>query len=279
MSTMQDAPMTTANTIPGDQAPAVHRDLRAAAAGAVSVLAAFGVSELIAGILPSATSLVAAVGQAIIDRQPPGAKEVVVSLFGTNDKLAFELLIVIVGAAIGALLGVLARRNFNLAAVGFIAFGVLGFLAASGDPLANPAIVAASAAVSVGVALWLLGWFLGDGGTAASGATRTAMPNWSRRTFLLRTSAVGVGAVVAGIGGRRLIERQLVAPAGAGAAIPPASDTVTGLASGTDLAPTIPDLTPIVMPNDRFYRIDTSLLVPSLDTAGWIARRPSPGMS
>ena len=52
-------------------------------------------SELLAGLLPGATSLVAAVGQVIIDHQPPGAKDFVVALFGTNDKLAFEIVIVL----------------------------------------------------------------------------------------------------------------------------------------------------------------------------------------
>ena len=85
----------------------IHPDVRAAIAGAVATLAALGLSELIAGILPGATSLVAAVGQVVIDLQPPGAKDVVVSLFGTNDKLALELFVVIVATAIGAGLGIL----------------------------------------------------------------------------------------------------------------------------------------------------------------------------
>ena len=54
--------------------------------------------------------------------------------------------------------------------------------------------------------------------------------------------------------------------------MPPASVTVPPLALGTDLSTSIPDLTPIVMPNDRFYRIDTSLLTPVVDTAGWTLR-------
>ncbi len=194
----------------------------------MSALAALGVSELIAGILPGATSLVAAVGQVVIDLQPPGAKDLVVTLFGTNDKLALELFVVAVGPLIGALLGILARRRFDLAALGFAAFGVLGFLAALGDPLANPAIVAASAAVSVGVALWLLGWFLGPRPAGTAPGVAVPMPDWSRRSFLLRTGAVGAGAVVAGVGGRQLLERQRVAPSGAGAAIPPASETGAG---------------------------------------------------
>lgn len=250
----------------------VHPDARAAMGGAVSALAALGVSELIAGILPGATSLVAAVGQVVIDLQPPGAKDLVVALFGTNDKLALELFVVAVGALIGALLGMLARRRFGLAALGFAAFGVIGFVAALGDPLANPAIVAVSAAVSVGLALWLLGWFLGPRPAGMAPGVAATMPDWSRRSFLLRTGAVGVGAVIAGIGGRQLLERQRVAPAGAATAIPPASELAPALAVGADLAGSVPDLTPIVMPNERFYRIDTALLTPSVDTSAWTLR-------
>ena len=50
-------------------------------------------SELIAGVLSPGSSLIAAIGQTIIDLQPPGAKDFVVALFGTNDKLALEILV------------------------------------------------------------------------------------------------------------------------------------------------------------------------------------------
>jgi DMSO/TMAO reductase YedYZ molybdopterin-dependent catalytic subunit len=266
---MHDAPVTTAATARTIEARAFHPDARAGVAGAVATLAALGVSELIAGVLAGATSLVAGVGQVVIDLQPPGAKDLFIGLFGTNDKLALELLVVVVAIVIGAALGVLARRRYTLAAAVFMAFGVLGFLAALDDPLANPAVVAASSAVAVGVALWVLGWLLGP---RPSGSSHTAMPDWSRRSFLLRTGAVGAGAIVAGIGGRQLLERQRVAPGAAGDAIPPASVTVPPPASGADLAASIPDLTPIVMPNERFYRIDTALLTPGVDTSVWTLR-------
>ena len=265
--------MTTPATATTAAVHDLHPDARAALAGAVATLAALGVSELIAGILPGATSLVAAVGQVVIDLQPPGAKDIVVGLFGTNDKLALELLVVTVAVVIGALLGVLARRRYVLASVGFAAFGFVGFVAALGDPLADPAIVAASSAVAVGIALWVLGWLLGPRPSTADGtSTVTPMPDWSRRSFLLRTGTIGVGAVIAGIGGRRLLDSQRVAPETAAATIPPASETVPSLTSAMDLSAAIPELTPIVMPNDRFYRIDTALLTPRVDTAGWTLR-------
>jgi DMSO/TMAO reductase YedYZ molybdopterin-dependent catalytic subunit len=248
-------------------------DWRAPLAGAAAAAGALGVSELLAGLLPGATSLVAAVGQVAIDLQPPGAKDVVVSLFGTNDKLALEFLVVAVALLIGAGLGGLARRRSWLGALGFAVFGVVGFVAALGDPLASPSIVAVSAAVSVGAGVWLLDWLSGpDRALVTEGGAVARMPDWSRRSFLIRTAGVGVAAAVGGLAGRSLLDRQQVAPAGADAALPPPAETVPPLAAGTDLSPSLPGLTPIVMPNDRFYRIDTSLLTPSVSTDGWTLR-------
>ncbi|HEY4189694.1 MAG TPA: molybdopterin-dependent oxidoreductase [Candidatus Limnocylindrales bacterium] len=249
---------------------AARFDTSAAISGVVASAAALGVSELLAGLLPGATSLVAAVGQALIDNQPPGAKDIAVSLFGTNDKLAFELIIVAVSLLIGAGVGLLARRHFEIAAVVFVLFGVVGFFASLADPLASSAVAAASAAISVGAGLWVLSWLLdGSARRVATGRRAAAMPDWSRRSFMIRAGGVGVGAVAAAYLGRSLLDRQRVAPVGDGPAVPPASVTVPALDATEDLSTTIPDLTPIVMPNDRFYRIDTALLTPVVDTAGW----------
>ena len=249
---------------------------RAAAAGAAAAGLGLGVSELISGLLPGATSLVAAIGQAVIDRQPAGAKDFVVALFGTNDKLAFETVVVLVALAFGAGLGLLATRRFAVAALGFAVFGVLGLLAALGDPLANPGVVALQTAVSVGLAVQTMSWLLasatvGQAGDRPTGGATSAISDPSRRSFLMRTGAVGLGALIAGIGGRSLLERSRTPPI-TEADLPPAAEVVPPLASGADLAPTIPGLTPIVMPNDRFYRIDTALLVPGVDVATWNLR-------
>jgi DMSO/TMAO reductase YedYZ molybdopterin-dependent catalytic subunit len=255
-----------------------RRDAPAAVAGIVAAAVALGVSELLAGVLPGATSLVAAVGQVVIDLQPAGAKDVVVALFGTNDKLALELLIVAAALLIGAGLGVVARRRFQVAATAFVVFGVVGFAASLGDPLASPTVAAAASAISIGAGLWVLGWLLDGSPTTfeseATAGERSAarMPDWSRRAFLIRAGGVGLGAVATGVLGRSLLERQRTPPVGNGPAVPPASVTVPTLAAGTDLAPTIAGLTPIVMPNDRFYRIDTALLTPSVSTDGWTLR-------
>jgi DMSO/TMAO reductase YedYZ molybdopterin-dependent catalytic subunit len=246
----------------------------------VAAAGALGASELLAGLLPGGTSLVAGIGQVAIDLQPPGAKDVVVAWFGTNDKLALELFVVALALLIGAGLGIVARRRFELAAVGFAAFGVVGFVAALGDPVANPGMIAVEAGVSVGTGLWILDWLPRtarlrptDRDSTPAGAAPTAqMPDWSRRSFLVRAAGVGVAAAVGGLAGRTLLDRQRFPPAGADAGLPPPTETTPPLAAGADLSPTIPGLTPIVMPNDRFYKIDTALLVPSVGTDGWTLR-------
>jgi DMSO/TMAO reductase YedYZ molybdopterin-dependent catalytic subunit len=243
-----------------------------AIAGAAGAGLALGLSEAIGALLPGATSLVAAVGQVVIDLQPPGAKDFVVSLVGTNDKLALEIVVVLASLGFGAALGMVAARRFLVAAMGFGAFGVVGFAAALGEPLANPGIVALQVAVSVGLAVQALSWLLAMAPRAgATRADRAATSDPARRSFLLRTGAVGLSALVAGLGGRSLLDRSRTAPIPIGA-LPPASEIAAPLASGADLAPTTPGLTPIVVPNDRFYRIDTALLVPTVDGATWTLR-------
>jgi hypothetical protein len=220
------APIVASAPLPAGVAGGV-----AAVAGAVAAGAALACSELLAGVLPGGSSLIASVGQVAIDLQPPGAKDLVVGLFGTNDKLAFELFIVAVGILAGGALVLVARRRFALAGLGFGAFGAIGFLASLGDPMANPSVTVVSAVVAVAVGLWLLGWLVGPvraaGATASPGAGRAArMPDWSRRSFLVRAGGVGVGAVAAGVVGLGLLELQRVAPVGNAAPVPPASETI-----------------------------------------------------
>jgi DMSO/TMAO reductase YedYZ molybdopterin-dependent catalytic subunit len=244
--------------------------LHAAIAGAVATLAALGTSELAAGLL-SAQSLVAAVGGAVIDLQPAGAKDFVVALFGQNDKLALELFIVGVSVLVGAALGLAARRSFMVGAGGFALFAGLGFFAT----LSEPSSVAAPAAIVAGVAaitgIQVLSWLLGPPSSPAPATPdeppdRGSMPDWSRRGFLLRSGSAAAVAAVAGLGGRSLLEASRSLPASADAAIPPAGEVVT-MPAGSSLP--IDGLTPVVVPNNDFYRIDTALLTPNVDLPSW----------
>jgi DMSO/TMAO reductase YedYZ molybdopterin-dependent catalytic subunit len=235
----------------------------AALAGAVAGATAIGVNELIAGVVAGAPSFVVQVGALVISLQPAGAKQLVVDLFGEADKLVFNLLIV-AGALVGsAVLGVIGRRRFDLAVLGFAAAGVAGLGISLLDPLVEPILALASAAVSVGAGIGVLRWLL----RVAPRPGVAEMPAWSRRRFLGTSLAVAGAAMTAGVIGRIVAEQTRVsAPVGL-TPVPAPVNSLPELPAGAELG--IAGISPIVTPNADFYRIDTALLTPRVDARSW----------
>jgi DMSO/TMAO reductase YedYZ molybdopterin-dependent catalytic subunit len=264
-------------TRPAHRAPAWP----AALAGAVAGLVAVAAGELFAGLVADAPSLVVAVGNLVIDLQPPGAKDLAVGLFGTNDKLALQVLVVAVAALIAAGAGILARRRFRNGAAVFIAFGVVAAFAGTRDPLASPLIAMVGATVAVAAGLATLRGLLalagpadraaqGESGGVAEGVPAhgaASMPDWDRRRFLIATAGAVGGAVVAGAVGRQMVVARSGDEVVTTSRLPVALDPVPPLTTDQEL--TVAGITPLVVSNDAFYRIDTALLVPRVDAASW----------
>jgi len=237
----------------------------AALAGLVAGGLGVGVSELLAGLLAGAPSLVLSIGSLVIALQPPGAKQLMVDLFGEADKLVLNIAVLVVALGGGAGLGVIARRWPRLTNAGFAAVGVLGFVAAIRDPLVDPILAALTAAAASGIAILTLPRLLR---LAAPGQPEEAAQilDFDRRRFL--GSAVGLAGVAAASGavGRLLLERR----ADAAASVPPVpapGATAPPPPPGAELE--VPGISQLVTPNRTFYRIDTALLVPRLDAATW----------
>ena len=165
-----------------------------------------------------------------------------------------------------------ARDRFAIAASGFVAFGILGFLAVLRLPLGSATIGALSAGIAVIAGLQVMSWLMQTARRTETADPRAGMPDWSRRKLLITGSAIGVAALAGGVVGRMFGARSSVAPPEANAQIPPASDLAAALPPGTDLSPQVAGLTPIVVPNDFFYQIDTALLTPIVDSATWQLR-------
>jgi DMSO/TMAO reductase YedYZ molybdopterin-dependent catalytic subunit len=253
----------TSRTLPGTRIPA------AALAGAIGAAVAIGLSELIAGILVGAPSLVASIGQAAINLQPAGAKDVVVALFGTNDKLALEIFITVVALAIAAALGIAARRVSVVIPIGFGAAGLVAAVAALADPQASPPLAVLSPAVAAMAGIRTVTWLIGPHQRRSDTGSGASMPDWSRRGFVIRAGGLAIGAVAAGAVGRTLLDRQRHATSQAATTLQPPSETAS-IPAGAELR--IDGITPLVVPNDRFYRIDTALLPPSVDVDTWKLR-------
>jgi DMSO/TMAO reductase YedYZ molybdopterin-dependent catalytic subunit len=251
----------------------------AAFAGIVATGAALAAGELLAGVIPGVPSPILSVGRLAVDLQPPGAKELVVSIFGTADKLALEILVLGLALAFGAGLGLLARTRPGLAQGVLGGFVVLGVAAGLRDPGTQPTLAAAAGLVELVVGAGLMDRMVrlaivrgGVPGAAplASGppasAPRASAPDWSRRTLLVRGGAIAVASVAAGAVGRFLLDRQRSPVTG----VLPVPEGPATMPAGAELG--LPGLTPIVVPNEDFYRIDTALLVPNVDPDTWRLR-------
>src|SRR3954452_1212562 len=114
--------------------------------GMASSAVAIGVGEVVAGVLNS-TSPIAAVGALVIALQPPWGKELMTSLFGTNDKLALEIMVFVGGVLFGAVIGLLGGRDRRIAYGAFLLLGIVGVVLILQDPLED----LFSAVVTVGV--------------------------------------------------------------------------------------------------------------------------------
>ena len=237
-----------------------------ALAGVTAGAAALGAAELLAGILPGAASPIVAMGDLVISLQPPGAKQLIVDLFGEADKLVLNLLILVVALGISAGLGILALRRESLARLGFAGVALLALGASLRDPLASPLTSLLVAAAAAGTAIWVLGWLLGIARRAATPA-EAEMPAWRRRRFLIGTGSLLVASVAGGVVGRTLLERGRLGATPQVGALPSPAQTPPPLPEGVDIA--VDGITPIITPNERFYRIDTALIVPRPQLATW----------
>jgi len=301
MSTRTAPPAPPAEST-GGPAPAPRPPAwQAAAAGLVAAAVALGAGEFVAGLL-RAPSPVIAVGDRVIDLVPGPVKDAAIAVFGTNDKIALLVGILVLTAVLGAVLGLAAVRRFAVGAAGLALFGALGVAAALQDARAStleavlPSLVAAIAGIAAltlavrtarhaipapahpavtdqrrsGVAAAATGG-AGAGGEAWDGAAEgwRAEPK-GRRSFLRTAGGLLVVAAAAGAVGRGLGARATAAASRAAVVLPRPRTAATPVPSGAALD--VDGLSPFVTPNADFYRIDTALQVPQVDVATWRLR-------
>jgi DMSO/TMAO reductase YedYZ molybdopterin-dependent catalytic subunit len=250
-----------------------------AACGMAAAAIAIGVAEIVAALI-GGMSILSAVGALVIALQPPGAKDLMVSLFGENDKLALEIGVFVGGVVVGGLLGLLGRRRVDYAVAGYGVFGLLALLLLQRDPLAGLLESAATAGAAIvagaGTFVWLSralaphpqtpattaadpAAYAAQAGTTASATSPTGVAIARRGFLAMAAMFVAVGGVLAVIG--RYLTTQTPE------AIPAAPiDTPAG--AGFDIA----GITPVVVPNDQFYRIDTRLSIPRIEVDTWSLR-------
>lgn len=247
------------------------------ASGVLAAGAALAAGELVCGLRGAGPTLVTAVGTEFVDRFAASLKDLAIALFGTNDKVALIVGIVVVSLLLGAALGRLAIRRPGWAALGFAGFGVVGLLSYLGDPQGDAVTgwLAATVSVAVGVGVLLGLLRLASGRPAATEDVAPRSDVSSRRAFLFGAGAVAAGGVLAAFAGRRFGATNVVEAAREATVLPPVPPT-SSVAADAATAPLVavrsldvPGLTPYLIPNDDFYRIDTALSTPQVDVADW----------
>ena len=268
--------------------------------GLLAAAVALGLAELVAALF-GVSSLVVAVGDYIVDHSPGDVTKLVIDALGTKDKPALLLGIVASSLGIGALLGVMAGRRFGAGIAGFAVFGLAGAYAGTLVPLGNAFASVVVAAVAAGSGLLALRVLLALAAPAQAAGDDVELPSegsrGSRREFFRVAGAVGGVAAVSALVGRQLIgprvdveaaRRAVVLPSVApqAASTTRAAQPLTGppvqAAADATATPTpaaapastfeIDGLAPLITPNSEFYRIDTALVVPRVDTETWRLR-------
>jgi DMSO/TMAO reductase YedYZ molybdopterin-dependent catalytic subunit len=239
---------------------------RAGLAGLIGVGVALGLGELLAGLFTAIPSPLASVGGFVVDASPALVKDFAIAVFGTADKAALGIGTSIVALIIGWQIGVRSAARPWLAPTAFALFGLLGAIAGWNEPFAEPVPLLAATAVAA-IAGWLVLAALLDL-EGAETPTDGLAGDPDRRRFIRLAAGASAGAVVAGATGRVLLSDL--------PEVPDIDVSVGGAEVPDSLAAfqfdDVPGISPIVVPNDEFYRIDTALVVPTVDERDWSLR-------
>lgn len=247
---------------------------QAAAVGGLAVGTVAVTTGMLIASLADRPSPIDSVGSSFIDRTPRWLKELAIDWFGTNDKTALRVGIVLVLAAVSMALGTASRRGVRPLVVGVGAFAVVGALSAAERPGSNAITVIAPLIGAVAGVISTLVLFRGLGSRwiAAHRPHESRVPiGWDRRRFIGTTAAVGATSVVLGTVARRAESDRLrriedQRPSSLPGVDPSNADVVT---ADTDFDGLDNGETTFITPNDDFYRIDTALSFPTVDLGEW----------
>ncbi len=270
--------------------------LLAAVAGLLGAAAALAFGELAAALVAPNPSPVIAVANRVVDNAPSWFVEFGKWAFGLADKPALIVGTVIISLVLGCAFGLAAARRRSVGIAAFTGFGVLGLLAIATDSQGGfwAGLFISVVAVAAGLAVLFRLLSLARVETseksevldpAATEQSSTEVPSQlqppldspttpavSRRAFLNWAGAAGVASAGAVAAGRAIQSQSAVTSAREEVVLGEAAETeaaeVLAEAELGDLAST-PGLSPLVVPNDEFYLIDTALVKPRVDPDNW----------
>jgi hypothetical protein len=175
---------------------------------------------------------------------------------------------------IGAVvLGIVSLRRPRAGVIGLVVLGTIGALAAVTRP-SNGLLAAVPSIVGAAAGLWAFVWLRGRAGLpqvierGREPEERPAAPaGLDRRSFLFGSAVAAGLAVATGFVGEYLVRRADATASRSAVRLPEIADIGKPTPAGADLH--VPGELPFITPNDDFYRVDTALFVPAVQTEGW----------
>jgi len=252
--------------------------LWAALVGVLSALAALAVSEAVALLVEPGSAPLFAVGSWVIDIVPPWVKDTAIALFGTSDKVALFVGLGILVLALACAVGIVEYRRPPWGKVLLLAVIAITLVAvltrAESTPLwAVPTLsgLLAGALTLHRITRRLHHWEGSSPALPLGGPNETITGRIDRRGFLTMAGAVAGASLIVGIGAR-MVNASVAAVTAVREAItlPKPAVVAAAIPAGAELDVT--GISPLVSSNPSFYRIDTALQVPSVDTANWSLR-------
>ncbi|MDX6379465.1 MAG: hypothetical protein QOI57_489 [Rubrobacteraceae bacterium] len=260
--------------------------LRTFVAGAVGMVVAFGIVELVHGLYEPVPSVLVAVAQRIVELTPGGFATRAVETLGQADIPTLIAVVVLSTLALAGFLAYLSRRSPFLALAGVGVLAAVALAASFSEPSVAPipTVLTVVGALGLGVAVAV---FLLDvselrttksvsqdeppqpDGELPSAGIRSREAHSSRgiavnrRNFLLLSGGAALAGLAAGGAGRLL----------AGEGAQETATTVDLSASGIETLPAplpeasldVPGIPPLITPAEDFYLIDTALTSPRIN--------------
>lgn len=278
----------------------------AALAGIAAAVLGAGAGELLAALFAPSASPFAVVGGALIDAAPTWAKDTAIAWFGTADKAALLIGIAIVLLALSAAAGIVEVHRRRVGVVALVvmgtAVGMLALTRADAGMLAWLPSVLAGAVAATALRMLVRGAsFAGAAAAVAPESVNAPRPGSvrvgdsaptpgsvpaderaagtasgspsvsSRRAFLVWAGGTAlVGVALAAAGALTKAGSAAVSVARDALRLPRAASPVPVAPSGAELD--VAGISPLITPNRDFYRIDTALVVPTVDPAEWRLR-------
>ncbi|MDQ4063377.1 MAG: sulfite oxidase [Actinomycetota bacterium] len=277
----------------------MNTKLRAFVAGAVGMIVAFGIVELVHGLYNTVPSVLVAVAQRVIEFTPGSFATRAIEVLGGADIPVLITMTIILTLALAGFLAYLSLKSRIAALVGLVVLAAVALAASFSEPLFAPIPTVITVLGALYAGSFVARFLLSSSGLRTAGpATKPASPPASdggpslagvrskeahstggitvgRRNFLLLSGGAAVAGLAATGAGRWLGsegagEISSVAPL-------PVGSQVGSTASITETLPPplpeasldVPGMPPLITPADDFYLIDTALSSPRINVDSW----------